>query len=83
MKAFIAVAAVAALLGGASIAQADDSPAATMGHPKMKTPHDPAVNSNGASSTTGSGATSPSKATPDNVPGVRGSKPFTPDTKAK
>jgi hypothetical protein len=86
MKAFIAVAAVAALLAGAStasIARADDSPSASTGQPKLKTPHDPAVDVNKARSTTGSGAMAPSAAEPANTPGVKGSKPYTPDTKAK
>ena len=84
MKTFIAFAAVAALLAGASIAQADDNPAKTPGEAQMQSGKAPAGTPNTVRSTTGSGAMAPTGAAdPANTPGVKGSKPYTPDTKAK
>jgi uncharacterized membrane protein len=82
MKAFMTVAAVAALLAGATIAQADDNPAKTPAQEKVQSGKVPAATNSGSNAaTTGAGAMAPSSNTP--APGQPGSKPHTPDTKAK
>jgi hypothetical protein len=81
MKTFITVAAVAALLAGATIAQADDNPAKTPAQEKVQSGKVPATTGSGSGAAMApTGTTKPSNAP---APGAPGSNPKTPDTKAK
>ena len=88
MKSIIAVAAVAAMLAGVTIAQADDNPAKTPNQEKTQSGKVPPGTPNKDEATTGSGAMQPQGSSTgtmnhSNTPGVSDSKPYTPDTKAK
>ncbi len=80
MKSVIAIAAAAAMLAGVSIAQADDNTAKTPAQEKAQSGKVSPDTLNKGHATTGSGTMQPNNS---NTPGVSGSKPYTPDTKAK